>query len=657
MTLPPQAPAAAGAGGGNNKIDNEIELLRSKLLSLKADQQQQQQQLQLSARSRQLPPVPLISHDVISTLSSSRTATSTVIPPPLQVPTATSSFALSSLAAATPGATTNRISLPTPSSPSVAAAVGVLNAESQRFYDNIQRLKTENQALFLRMEDAKNPQVKMQLARKIAENLHLQEMQQKYLEQERLKVQQRFAEAKQKSDIASRQREMRIAMKKLITRGASIRRFSRQKSDRWQEFVSDNFHYEENNKNLKEYDKQWMDKLNQKRAQIKAKQQTSGKSAPGQQFSSLQDAPFASADVDAEAELDALEEEYAEIARTHLFMILRSESHALHQLILSFVKEIQNEYPIAPPPPSHVIGGDGSVLTSKQPPALSRKQIANMASDINAFADNLLVVLFGTFPALDTEEGENVAMEEIRKYLFSLLYDNHIVPLYKRAAAIISGGGDFEFEEVKSWVTPKHLRIPKRFRMEDLDEPYRAAIDKIESITAVASPEEKLNVLLETSNTIYSCIQQYHKQRKGGSNNNNDNAEQEQNEEELMLSADDMLPIFTYVVLKAKNVRDICIAGYFMEDFGDESLSRGSLGYSLCTLVAAMELIKSLTTKELQRNYMNITQEEEEEDIRRNRLAPFLLDLREETFNFGTDGEDSLPPVPPQNTDPTSPFF
>ncbi|GAM22822.1 hypothetical protein SAMD00019534_059970 [Acytostelium subglobosum LB1] len=142
-------------------------------------------------------------------------------------------------------------------------------------------------------------------------------------------------------------------------------------------------------------------------------------------------------------------------------------------------------------------------------------------------------------------------------------------------------------------LTPLHLSIPKKFWLIDqvdgqLTVPYQDAIDNLKKLHTYRAPSEKVQCLIDTSDAICEAIKSFWDRKKD-------------KPDSLVLGADDLLPLFTFVVIKAK-IPNMYSEAMFLQDFIEESLSSKMQGYFLVTFQTCLSLLSVWEINELMEN-------------------------------------------------------
>ncbi|OMJ84847.1 hypothetical protein SteCoe_13973 [Stentor coeruleus] len=131
-------------------------------------------------------------------------------------------------------------------------------------------------------------------------------------------------------------------------------------------------------------------------------------------------------------------------------------------------------------------------------------------------------------------------------------------------------------------ITCADLQIKKAFQL-DLNSStpaYDKAIEKLQKIESVFSPFKKLNIIIQTSRMICECIDDYW-------------TDKIISEEHLMVDADQILSIFTYIVLKA-HINNLAGHIKIIQEFARFITNNSSMGYYVTTIEACLEQIKNM---------------------------------------------------------------
>lgn len=148
-------------------------------------------------------------------------------------------------------------------------------------------------------------------------------------------------------------------------------------------------------------------------------------------------------------------------------------------------------------------------------------------------------------------------------------------------------------ERVASQLTPSIMDIQKKFCLTPKTgtmQPYAAAISTFQQISKKQSPLSKVGVLKETATSICCCIDQYWDVNRADFPKGEDPS----------ISADDLVAIFSYVILKSQ-VGLVYSESEYIFDFVNEMNLRGETGYLITTFQCCCMSLASLEHTELLR--------------------------------------------------------
>eukprot|EP01127_Copromyxa_protea_P008497 TRINITY_DN1946_c1_g1_i1.p1 TRINITY_DN1946_c1_g1~~TRINITY_DN1946_c1_g1_i1.p1 ORF type:complete len:884 (+),score=162.38 TRINITY_DN1946_c1_g1_i1:266-2917(+) len=141
--------------------------------------------------------------------------------------------------------------------------------------------------------------------------------------------------------------------------------------------------------------------------------------------------------------------------------------------------------------------------------------------------------------------------------------------------------------EVKK-TEPENLFSDDDVQLEFKVEPYRKAIHTLRKISFLKSPRDKLGCILHTFMDVIQCVTDFW------------NA----HDCDPVVSADDLVPIFSYVILKA-HVPKLYSEMNFIWEFATDSEMKGKYGYSFATFQIGVEVIARLSQEEAMRVLAN----------------------------------------------------
>jgi hypothetical protein len=108
-------------------------------------------------------------------------------------------------------------------------------------------------------------------------------------------------------------------------------------------------------------------------------------------------------------------------------------------------------------------------------------------------------------------------------------------------------------------------------------QPYHNAIKTLRKISLLKSPRDKLGCILQTFKDIIQCVGDFW----------------EHYDREAVVGADDLVPIFAYVILKAR-LPKIFSEMNFIWEFATDSEMNGKYGYGFATFQIGVEIITGL---------------------------------------------------------------
>jgi len=155
--------------------------------------------------------------------------------------------------------------------------------------------------------------------------------------------------------------------------------------------------------------------------------------------------------------------------------------------------------------------------------------------------------------------------------------------------------------------------------------PYYRAIQSLKKISHLKSPRDKLGCILITFMDIIQCVTDFW----------------ESHDREPVVGADDLVPIFSYVILKAR-VPKLYSEMTFIWEFATDTEMKGKYGYGFATFQIGVEVVSRLTLDELDRKKILET--------------PISQQMKEnEGSHTRSDHESTLSPEPQSDTtDPTT---
>ncbi|KAM4017691.1 VPS9 domain-containing protein 1 [Anomaloglossus baeobatrachus] len=134
----------------------------------------------------------------------------------------------------------------------------------------------------------------------------------------------------------------------------------------------------------------------------------------------------------------------------------------------------------------------------------------------------------------------------------------------------------FQVMDMYSTAMPSALGVSKKLYPEDIEEPYKAAVDNLANLPRQRSPQRKVECIVRTLRMICECTEEYCPAPGTAA-----------------IGADDLLPIVAFVVLKShmSHLLSECAA---LEEFIHEGDLIGEEGYCLTSLQSALVYLETL---------------------------------------------------------------
>lgn len=173
-------------------------------------------------------------------------------------------------------------------------------------------------------------------------------------------------------------------------------------------------------------------------------------------------------------------------------------------------------------------------------------------------------------------------------------------------------------EKIKEFQTihPGHLGIPHDYWLieEDLSSvsqnqnpPYYNAVSILKTLTNFKEPRSKLNCLLSVAKSLVDSVTSF-------------NSSHGKNSSEYVVGGDELLPIFTYIVIRS-GVKNFISESSFMELFIDDEQSRNQNGYILATLQTSLSFICCLDQSIISKSTDSVFKELEKQAIIKSELV------------------------------------
>lgn len=223
--------------------------------------------------------------------------------------------------------------------------------------------------------------------------------------------------------------------------------------------------------------------------------------------------------------------------------------------------------------------------------------LPKIVADVNSFAERIITNSVVHYRALATNYSAEVYYHSaFFEAFFPGLYDDFFA-LYK---VKYQHEDELHSKKVGTFLTisPGHLAIKKKFWLSlsdqqqlsddwDLKPAYHVAITTLKKLPFYHTPSRKVACLVATANAVVEAVRLHYHECK--------------DEQDITVSADDLLPIFTYVMIKA-NVSNFCSEVAFVCDFLSDYEAQSVEGYTIVTVQTCVSFIGCLEESELSQN-------------------------------------------------------
>jgi hypothetical protein len=151
-------------------------------------------------------------------------------------------------------------------------------------------------------------------------------------------------------------------------------------------------------------------------------------------------------------------------------------------------------------------------------------------------------------------------------------------------------------------LSPAHIGVPQRFWLAaptDTAPPFADAIAVLRQLDARPTPASKLRALVDTCGAIVAAVAQRARDQVRAVRVRRMTLAQRWAAGEEVLTADLLLPLLTYVVIRSGHTRLYSLTR-FLEDFISETEEIHEVGYSLVTFQTALTIIERLDEKDFE---------------------------------------------------------
>eukprot|EP01080_Neovahlkampfia_damariscottae_P008928 gene8928-877_t len=160
-------------------------------------------------------------------------------------------------------------------------------------------------------------------------------------------------------------------------------------------------------------------------------------------------------------------------------------------------------------------------------------------------------------------------------------------------------------------ITLRHLQVKKQFRIGE--HPFESSVEIFKKVSTMHTIEEKIDVIASVIADISKSVSDHYKSIDHG-----------YSEEDLIVGADDLLPIFTYIIIKSQ-VQYLYSTLQIIIEISSEEIYIGEGGYCVATLETSLSTILTLNWDNLIQNFRTDGQK---------KTVLCILNLSEESEHF-----------------------
>lgn len=227
----------------------------------------------------------------------------------------------------------------------------------------------------------------------------------------------------------------------------------------------------------------------------------------------------------------------------------------------------------------------------EMPRVISKATVNRAINDVKEFIQLLEILLYQVVYQFVLQEGGSIGMNFDRK----LKQTVHIgvlhpsVPIYNTLFKIIEQHFDQKQRnlelQMEKWKTlrPEDFNIEETFCLPDEELPYLGAIEALNMLNVVFTPTEKLKIVKHLKNEIVRAVDNYWLLK-----------DPTKKVSELTISADQLIPIYTYIVAKSGNKRIKANLMFIETLLDDQFVKFGEEAYFFATLTISMDYVIGL---------------------------------------------------------------
>ena len=189
------------------------------------------------------------------------------------------------------------------------------------------------------------------------------------------------------------------------------------------------------------------------------------------------------------------------------------------------------------------------------------------------------------------EYREQMVRQGVRSAVWPLFYDGMMQLIHAK----VSAEDEVCNQKMKEYMTmnPAHLGIPRDYWLIEMSDsqtspegrvwsmpPYYLAIQTFKELSSLKMPEAKLKCVVKSARDLVKSVASFHSFFG-------------RNPDKYPVGGDELLPIFTYIVIRS-GVKNLISETTFMELFVSDDQARGEMGYILATLQTVIAFLSCL---------------------------------------------------------------
>lgn len=216
---------------------------------------------------------------------------------------------------------------------------------------------------------------------------------------------------------------------------------------------------------------------------------------------------------------------------------------------------------------------------------------ATLVSDVQAYLEKLETMFVVMYEDFDDEEIRYTLRDLLEDIFFQPIW-SFILSLFRQSTLLKEQTMDAVMRD-KLNASPADLGVSEKFTLcrsladsahpqkSEAPPPYQAVVNSFQSVFHVPSPTKKLDQIVQSSQLICQCIDEFYAPSASSS---------------PQMGADEMLPVLSYIILKTEQPR-LVTECYALMEFIDESSLMGERGYCLTSVMTAIDFLLTLSSK------------------------------------------------------------